>query len=53
MENYPDFGQLAHIIQHGLPGFIFKNIEGDSMEANDLSLINFFVHVEVGLLRKL
>ena len=38
-ENYPDFEKLAHIIQHGLQGFIVKNIEGESMEANDLSLI--------------
>ena len=39
MENYPDFEQLAHVIQHGLQGLIVKNIEGESTEANDLSRI--------------
>ena len=39
VENYSDFEKLAHIIQHGLHGFIVKNIEGESMEANDLSHI--------------
>ena len=39
VENYPDFDKLAHIIQHGLQGFIVKDIEGESMEANDLGLI--------------
>jgi len=39
VENYPDFEKLAHIIQHGLQGFIVKNIEGESMEASDLSHI--------------
>ena len=24
VENYPDFEKLAHVIQHGLPGFIAK-----------------------------
>jgi len=37
VENYPDFEKLAHVIQHGLQGFIVKNIESESMEANDLS----------------
>ena len=36
---YPDFEKLAHVIQHGLQGFIVKNIEGESTEANDLSHI--------------
>lgn len=36
VENYPDFETFAHIIQHGLKGFIVKNTEGESMEANDL-----------------
>ena len=27
----------SHIIEHGLQGFIVKNIEGESTEANDLS----------------
>ena len=40
---------LAHVIQHGLQGFIVKNIEGESTEANDLGHIYF---VEVGLLLK-
>jgi len=39
VENYPDFGKLAHAIQHGLQGFIVKNIEGESTEANDLGHI--------------
>jgi len=40
VENYPDFDKLAHIIvnQHGLQWFMDKNIKGESMEANDLSL---------------
>ena len=44
MENYPDFEKLAHIIQHGLKGFIVKNIEAESTEANDLGHIDF-LHV--------
>ena len=36
VENYPDFERLAHVIQHGLQGFIAKNIEGESTEENDL-----------------
>ena len=39
MENNPDFEKLAHVIQHGLQGFIVKNIDGESTEANDLSHI--------------
>ena len=35
--NYTDFEKLSHIIEHGLQGFIVKNIEGESTEANDLS----------------
>ena len=35
--NYVDFEKLSHIIEHGLQGFIVKNIEGESTEANDLS----------------
>ena len=37
--NYTDFEKLSHIIEHGLKGFIVKNIEGESTEANDLSHI--------------
>ena len=37
VDNYPDFEKLAHVIQHGLLGFIVKNIEGESTEANDRS----------------
>jgi len=48
VENYPDFEKLTHVIQHGLQGFIVKNIKGESTEAKDLSH-NF---IEVGLLRK-
>ena len=39
MENYPDLEKLAHVIQHGLQGFIAENIDGESTEANDLSYI--------------
>ena len=37
--NYAYFEKLSHIIEHGLQGFIVKNIEGESTEANDLSHI--------------
>ena len=37
--NYPDFDKLTHVIQHGLQGFLAKNIEGESTEADDLSLV--------------
>ena len=37
--NYTDFEKLSHIIEHGLQGFIVKNIEGESMEVNDVSHI--------------
>ena len=37
--NYTDFEKLSHIIEHVLEGFIVKNIEGESTEANDLSHI--------------
>ena len=33
---FPDFEKLAPVIQHGLQGFIVKNIEGESTEANEL-----------------
>jgi len=36
---YPDFEKLAHVIQHGLQGFIVKKVEGESTEANGLSHI--------------
>ena len=39
VENYPDFEKLTHIIQQGLRGFIVKNIEGKSTEADDFSHI--------------
>ena len=39
MDNYSDFEKLAHVIQHGLQGFVVKNIECESTEANDLSHI--------------
>jgi len=38
VENYPDFDKLAHVIRHDLQGFIVRNIEVESTEANDLSL---------------
>ena len=37
--NYTDFKKMSNIIQHGLQGFIVKNIEGESTEVNDLSHI--------------
>ena len=37
--NCTDFEKLLHIIEHGVQGFIVQNIEGESMEANDLSHI--------------
>ena len=37
--NCTDFEKLSHIIEHGLQGFIVKNIEGESKEANELSHI--------------
>ena len=39
VENYSDFEKLAHVIQHGLRGFIVKNTEGKSTEANNVSHI--------------
>jgi len=39
VELYPDFEKLTHVIQHGLQGFIVKNIKGESTDANDLSHI--------------
>jgi len=39
VENYPDFDKLAHVIQYGLQWLIVKNIEGESTQANNLSLI--------------
>ena len=41
MVNYTDFKKLSHtcLIEHGLLGFIAKNIEGESTEVNDLSHI--------------
>jgi len=39
VENYPDFEKLMHVIRHGLQEFIVKEIEGESMEANDRSHI--------------
>ena len=39
VEDYPDFEILAHVIQHGLQGFIVKNIQRESAEANDPSNI--------------
>ena len=35
--NYTDFEKLSHIMEHGLQGFLVKNIEGESTEANDPS----------------
>ena len=39
MVNYSDFEKLSHIIEHGLQGFLVKNIEGEPTEVNDLSRI--------------
>ena len=32
--NYTDFEKLSHIIEHGLQGFIDKNIERESTEVS-------------------
>ena len=37
--NHTDFENLSDITEHGLQGFILKNIEGESTKANDLSHI--------------
>ena len=34
--NYTDFEKLSYIIEHGLQGFIVKNIEDESTETNNL-----------------
>ena len=39
VENYRDLKKLGHEIQYGLQGFMVKDIEGESSEANDLSHI--------------
>jgi len=39
VQNFPHFEKLAHVIQHGLEGFIVKYIESESREVNDLSHI--------------
>ena len=39
IKNYPDSVKMTYVIQHGLQGFIVKNIEGESTEENDLSHI--------------
>ena len=39
MVDYTGFKKLSHITEHDLQGFIVKNIEGESTEANDLSHI--------------
>ena len=37
--NYTDLEKLSHVIEHGLQGFIVKNIEGETTEVSDLSRI--------------
>ena len=39
MENYPDFEKLAHVIHHGLRGFVVKNTEEKATEAKNVSHI--------------
>ena len=39
LKKYHDFKKLAHVIQHGLQGFIVKNIDGESTKANYVSHI--------------
>ena len=34
--NYPNFEKSVHVIQHDLQGFIVKNMDGESTEANDI-----------------
>ena len=36
VENYPDSENFAEVIHYGLHGFIVKNIQDESTEANDL-----------------
>ena len=36
VENYPYFEKSVHVIQHGLHGFISRNIYSESKEANDI-----------------
>ena len=37
VENYPSLENSVHVIQHDLKGFIAKNTDGESVEANKLS----------------
>ena len=37
MVNCTDFEKLSHIIEHGLQGFIVKNIEGESTSESFLN----------------
>ena len=39
LKNYPDFEKLVRVIQHGLQGFLVKNIESESTKANYLIVI--------------
>ena len=39
LRNYPNFENLAHVIQHGLQGFILKNIDGEATEGEDVNHI--------------
>ena len=42
---YSDFEKLAHVIGHGLQGFIVENTEGEWMEAKRSR--PYFVEVEL------
>ena len=37
VENYPSLENSVHVIQHDLQGFIAKNTDSESVEANELS----------------
>ena len=41
VENYPDFEKLAHVIQHGLQGFIVKNTDGTVSQRRQTILVIF------------
>ena len=39
VDNYPNFEKSVHVIRHDLHGYLVKNVDGESTEANDLSHI--------------
>ena len=47
VENYPDFENLAHVIQHGLQGFIVKTSKVSQRRQTIL-----VIFIEMGMVRK-